>query len=84
MDPLCFPNARWFMPQVDLTYLHEHWDEHKRSFPGDDWETVQRCEAAPEELAPGLKLRRSRATRRARAACSSARRRGACCSRATR
>ena len=56
VDPLCFPNARWFMPQVDLTYLHEHWDEHKRSFPGDDWETVQRCEAAPEELAPGLKL----------------------------
>ena len=56
VDPLCFPNARWFLPQVDLTYLHEHWDEHKRSFPGDDWETVQRCEAAPEELAPGLKL----------------------------
>ncbi len=48
VDPLCFPNARWFMPQADLTYLHEHWDEHKRSFPGDDWETVQRCEAAPE------------------------------------
>lgn len=56
VDPLCFPNARWFMPQVDLNDLHEHWDEHKRSFPGDDWETVQRCEAAPEELAPGLKL----------------------------
>lgn len=56
VDPLCFPNARWFMPQVDLNYLHEHWDEHKRSFPGDDWETVQRCEPAPEELAPGLRL----------------------------
>ena len=54
VDPLCFPNARWLMPRVDLNYLHEHWDEHKRSFPGDDWEAVQRCEIAGDEIAPEL------------------------------
>ncbi|MGI5885102.1 MAG: MBL fold metallo-hydrolase [Candidatus Spyradocola sp.] len=56
VDPLCFPHARWLMPAVDLSYLHEHWAEHKRSFPGDDFDVVEHCESAGSEIAPGLRV----------------------------
>lgn len=56
VDPLCFPNAVWMMPEKELNYLHAHWAEYLRSFPGDKEETIARCIPAPEEIAPGIRL----------------------------
>lgn len=58
VSPLCFPNAQWLMPQTELDFLNNNWDEYIRSFPADNRENIAHClPVSPgDELAPGIRI----------------------------
>lgn len=55
VDPL-FPNAQWFLPQAEIDYLRNNWDDYIRTFPGDDRANLAHARPVGEMLADGIRV----------------------------
>ena len=53
VDPL-FPNAKWFMPAVEIDYLKNNWDSYIKVFPADNKDTLAHARPVGAELATGI------------------------------